>query len=388
MMTITIDDMKTKLLTLDQVHQKLQETEPLSVEHLTGSSSIKFKLEPGWEIPLDALDGTQPVAAVISINGHDHQLTKDAALQVASNVGIPGSLVKKTPASHIESLLNYFYGIGMGDNEWKMLSVKENVAAFIKPKLAPFSNLMLLENAIQGIQNVYGSDVEILADYKFTNSLHQTDVRLIVPEIERTMHDTGMIDVPEGEEDLWSAGLHLSNSITAKKMTSVEAYLFRWWCTNGATEEAGSVGKWNRRTNGQEDDVYLWAQENVEEVLGGLEHRFDQVQALTNLSVDGTKTAEVLKEIFSQYDVPVSQREQIKDQLIQAPELNMYTVMQSITEVANTENLSDARADRLMRIGGDIPTAVFDTLKAKVWREGHMAAPTEANPYEITPITD
>jgi hypothetical protein len=385
-MTVTVEDMKSKLLTLEQVHEILETTEPLVVDHLSSSTKILFRLDPGWETTISALEGTDRVNAFISINGTEHQMSKDAALQVASNVGVPGALVKKTPAAHIERLLNHFYGPGLGEDEWKMLTVQGVVSAFIKPTLAPFSNLMLLENAIEGIESHYGSDTEILADYKISNSLHQTDVRLIVPEHVRSMRDTGMIDVPSGQTDLWSAGLHLSNSITGKKMTAVEAYLFRWWCTNGATEEAAKVGKWNRRTNGQEEDVYAWARENVEAVLGGMEFRFDQVQALTSLSVDGTKTADVLKEIFSEYEVPVSQRESIKDLLIKAPELSMYTVMNAITEVANDTDLSDSRADRLMRIGGDIPTAVFDTLKAKVWREGHTAAPDEVNPYEIMPL--
>ena len=35
-----------------------------------------------------------------------------------------------------------------------------------------------------------------------------------------------------------------------------------------------------------------------------------------------------------------------------------------------------------MRIGGALPTSTFDTLKAKVWREGHKAKKDERNPYE------
>jgi hypothetical protein len=384
----TFADMKSKLLTLEQVHTLLAATEPLAVDHLSDSSRIRFRLDAGWETTLEALDGLDLVNAFVSVNGTEHQMTKDAALQAASNVGVPGALVKKTPAKHIETLLNHFYGPGLAEDGWKMLTVQGTVSAFIKPKLAPFSNLMLLDNALEGIYSHYGSNTEVLADYKISNSLNQTDVRLIIPEADRVMHNTGMTDIPAGSEDLWSAGLHLSNSITGKKMTEVSAYLFRWWCTNGATEEADGVGKWNRRTNGQEEDVYRWAKESVEEVLGGMEFRFDQVQALTSLDVDGNKTADVLKEIFSQYEVPVSQREAINTTLIRSPELTMYTVMQAITEVANTEDLAEGRVDRLMRIGGDIPTTVFDTLKAKIWREGHTAAPEQPNPYEIMPLED
>jgi len=158
--------------------------------------------------------------------------------------------------------------------------------------------------------------------------------------------------------------------------------MFRWWCTNGATTMLDSVGTWGRRSDGQGDDVYDWARDSVEEILGGLEYRFDQVQALSQLNVAGN-TADVLREIFSQYEVPVSQRDSIMARLLESENLTMYSIMNAITQTANEEGLDDRRADRLMRIGGAIPTETFDTLKAKVWREGHTAEPESPNPYEI-----
>lgn len=383
MATVTLDEMKSKLLTLDQVHQMLQKTEPLSTDTISSESKIKFKLTPDWAMGIDALASTEAVGMTMLVNGKEKQLTKEAALQAGANFGLPAAYVKKVPASYIEGLLNYHYSGGIGDNEYKLLSVGDNVAAFTRPTLVPFSNLQLLEHAVEGIRDRNGSDTPIFADYKISNSLQQTDVRLIVPAQERIMQDTHMNDVPDGSQDVWMAGLHLSNSLIGKKQTTLEAYLFRWWCTNGATTFLEDVGTWSRRADGQEEDVYLWARNSVDEILGGLESRFDQVQALAQLNVSGN-TAEVLREIFSQYEVPVSQRDSIMARMLESETLTMYSIMNAITQTANEEGMEPRRADRLMRIGGAIPTETFDTLKAKIWREGHLADETAPNPYAIT----
>lgn len=384
-MTITASQMEDKLLTLDQVRERLAKTEPLSTDLLTSDTKIKFKLEPSWATTLEALDGTQPVDAFITINGQERQMTKDAALQAAANVGIPSAYVRKTPASLIETHLNYWYSGGMEDKAYNALSVNGNLAAFTRPSIEPYSNLTLLSEVLSGVQDYYGDDTQILADYKIMNTLAQTDIRLIVPEEARTIHGSNMNDVPEGGQDQWSAGIHFSNSLIGKSQTAVEAYLFRWWCTNGCTTNLAQAGTWNRKPSYNEMDMLEWARTSVDEVLGGLEAQFEQIQALTSLNVSGN-TADIVREIFTDYQIPVSQRQRITDALLESETLTMYSIMNAITQTANEADLDPRRADKLMRIGGAIPTRTFDTLKAKVWREGHHADPTAVNPYEIAPV--
>lgn len=385
-MAIVVDQMRGNLLTIEQVQDTLSNTEPLSTEYISSDTKIMFKLDPMWGSELDTLAGTEPAGALMRINGADHRLTKDAALQAGANFGYSAALMKRMPADLAEKNLNYWYSGGMGNDDYNVLSVGDNIAAFTRPTLVPFSNLELLDNALQGIAQKYGSSAEVLADYKISNSLQQTDIRLIVPEQTRAIKDSGMSDVETGE-DLWSAGLHLSNSLIGKTQTTLEAYLFRWWCTNGMTTMFKDVGTWSRRSGGQEEmSVYEWARTSVDEILGGLEGRFDEIQALTQLNVSGSKTGDALKEIYTDYRVPITQRNQISQAMIEADEVTLYTVMNAITQTANAEGLDPSRADTLMRIGGAIPTTVFDTLKAKVWREGHAAKPAAANPYEIAPV--
>jgi hypothetical protein len=379
---VAFAEMKDRLLTLPQVREKIEATEPLSITFLSDDAQVGFKYEPDWALGLEAKTGIDPVNAFVTVNGTERQLTKDASLQAGAVFGLPGKYAAKLPVDLLERNLNYWYRDGMGDTQFNMLSTgaDDQVAAFAKPTIHPYSNRVLLDNVLSGIEQRYG-DVEVMADYKLTHSLVKTDIRLIIPEVEREIRDGGMVDVPEGEGDLWSGGIHLTNSLIGKSQTRLEAYLFRWWCTNGAITTLDDVAAWNRRKADEEMDVYEWARTSVNEVLGGMEAEFDKVQALTRLRVPDGEAATVIREVFQNYDVPVSQRQPIIDRLIEAENLSMYTIMNAVTETAN--GLSPDRADRLMRIGGAIPASTFDTLKAQVWAEGHHADPEAPNPYEI-----
>ena len=385
MSTVTLDQMSSKLLSMEQITQKLQETEPLSTAFLSSDSKARFHLAADWAHGIDALPGTSPVGATMTIAGKESPITKEGMFQAAANFGLTAPYIKKVPAHLIEGLLNYHYNGGMGSTEYNVLSVAGNVSAFTRPTLATFSNLQLLERAVEGIQARRGSDTPIFADYKFNNSLTRTDVRLVIPGVEHVMQGTEMQDVPGGEVDAWLYGIHLSNSVIGKTQTSLEAYMFRWWCTNGATTKLDRVGTWSRRANGQQDDVYAWAEEQIESILGGLEHRFEEVQALARLDIRGNMN-EVVREIFDTHEMPVSQRQAVTEILeTTTSPANLYTVMNAITSTANDPDIDSSRADRLMRIGGEIPTEVYDTLKARIYREG-QANPEGPNPYAIQVI--
>jgi hypothetical protein len=370
--------MRSQLIPLEQVQNTLATTEPLNTLFISQVDKIRFEADPEWGVTLGNVHDDAVVGMRAIINGETHALTKTAALAMGANFGLPGTYARKLPSPLLESQLNYWYSAGLGDRTFNFLTSgdDQNIAAVTKSTLKPFSNLALLERVLEGISDVYGGD-NVVADYKMSHSLLQTDVRLILPDYTRTITDSGTND------DIWSAGVHLSNSLVGKKMTTVEGYLFRWFCTNGATTRLEDVGTWSRRTDGQNDDVYTWARESVDAIFEGIEGKFDEVQALTALPLNGN-TGEVLRSIFEQHSVPVSQRQGIIDNMLESENPTMYGVMQSITQLANDPDLSPDRADKLMRIGGDVPTDLFDTVKAKVWREGHQAKPGMVNPYEIT----
>lgn len=374
-MSVAFADIEDKLLTLDQVRENLSVTEPLTSFTVGNGNKTSFRYDEDWALQLDNQKGTDPVGVYVTIDGQESQLTKDAALQASSAFGLQSTYVKKTPARFIEEQVNYWFSDGLGEREFSVLraGADNRLAAFSKPSITPFSNELLLDNVLEGISNQF--DGEVFADYKFRHDLNQTDVRLIVPELVRDIHGTQV------EGDTWSAGIHLTNSLTGGAVTSVEGYLFRYWCTNGATTVNNEVGKWNRKVMGQQEDVYAWARDSVDEILAGMEQQFDAVQSLTSMNVSGN-VADVLNDVFKDFDVPVSQRQGVIDALLESESLTLYEVMNSITQLANDPALKPERVDRLLRAGGAIPSATFDPIKARVWREGHLSS-DDVNPYEI-----
>lgn len=348
-MSIKIDEMRGKLLSLDTVYNSLSKTEPLS-SHAIDPDHVRFNLKDWNENPAaaKALSDTDLVSAEIAINGRPYQLTKEALLEATSAVGLPKAFVLRTPSDYIEPALNYWFE--EAEKEMKLLVVRGIGAAFTRATINPFSNLQLLDNVIAGVHDKFG-DTEILVDYKYGHSLNSTNIRLIIPEQLRSMERTGETD------DIWSTGIQIRNSLIGAKQTSVEGYLFRWTCTNGAIVNHVSSGVWSRKSSGQGDDVYDWARSSVDAILGGLEESLDQVQALVDVPVLGTASS-ILDDIYKTYKIPTAERDLITNNMVDSSEFTMYAVMQAITQVANDSDLDETHIDRLLTAGGDIPHTV------------------------------
>lgn len=362
-----------KLLPLEEVYTALSATEPLTTEFLSNDAKIKFQIQPDWAVDFDNLSDTDGVDAEISINGKSTQLSKEALLLAASNVGISKAYTRRTPAHLIEDNLNYWYGGGMGDKAYNMLVVKDVASAFIAPTKAPYSNVELLESTMDGISNEYYSS-EVMADYKFNHSLQKTDVRLILVEDQR----------PIGS-DTWSPGIHISNSLIGKTQTNVEGYMFRWTNGSGATAALGMP--WNRRHEAaSEVDVYEWARMTTQDVLKDNNKSFEDVDALTHLDISNN-TVEILRDIYSEFNVPVTQRSLITEAMIAVDERTMYSLMTSIIQTANEPGLDPERVDRMMRIGGYVPSATFDNVKARIFAEGQEAGPEAPNKYAFGSVS-
>lgn len=349
MTQIVVADMvaKSKLLTLDEVREALAASEPLTAVSLP-ATAVDFRLDKDWD--RDAA-GTELVDAFLTVGGTEYQMTSDALLEATTAMGLNKAYVRKTPAALIVPQLKYWYkgGFELEDKgkEYKALVVQDKCQAITRATINPFSNLRLLDESLNAIEEKYGKG-EVFVDPKFEHSLRRTHLRLIVPEYMRTMTDTGT------EDDNWSIGVQFLNSLIGEHQTEINGYMFRWWCINGAIDTFANSSKWSRKSGGQSDSVYDWAREAVDEVLGGLEHSLDLVQATAEISVEG-EVNDVLKEIFDTFQIPGAARQLVVDNMVESDDLTMYSVMQAITAAANSPEVDPAHILGLMQAGGSLP---------------------------------
>lgn len=366
MPAVTIDQMRDKLITLDEVRTRLGKTEPLAYVSFSAGDPVSFDLAPEWNHGIDLVNSTDAVNARVRFGKDDAQwipMTKEALLEFTSACGLSKAYVQRAPAHLITPQLQWWFGGGFGQRDFKALQVGSGtdaqVTALTKATIQPFSNLALVDKAVAAIYAEYGDGVEILSDYKFQHSLRQTAVRLIVPGHQRVISGPGT-----SVDDTWSAGVQIRNSLIGLTQTQIDGYLFRWWCTNGAIDVKASAGAWNRKAGGQGDDVYEWAREAVDSILGGLEHSFDAVEDLTRVPLD-EDAAIVLRDLFEQYRIPLAARSRITDNMVTAGgELSMYSMMQAVTEAANQADLEPGHVEHLMRIGGDLPHTAHERCEA------------------------
>jgi hypothetical protein len=344
---ITLDDMREKLIPLSEAQARLAESEPLR-EYNLDEGNVRFVLADGWNHGLDAKDGAATVDAAIVLGGAELYMSKDAMLQATSLCGLPAAYVKKTPAKLIEPQLNYWYNEqGIGNRPAKLLVTKGQGAAVTRQSIKPFSNLRILDSVIDGIHERFG-DEEILVDTKFHHALAGTHMRLILPSQRFQVQDTGV------DEDEWLIGLNIYNSLTGKGKTSVNGYLFRWWCTNGAIDTKASSGTWTRNSYEEGKDVYDWAREVVNSVLDPMEESKVMLQDMAHTPI-GDDINQILLDLFEDYTLPARDRKRIIENMVEEDNLTMYALMQAVTNVANDESMDPMEQARLMSVGGDLP---------------------------------
>jgi hypothetical protein len=358
--TIPIEEMMDKLLTVEQLYAELETTEPLSEVEFETGDQVGFVLgEDSLRAPVG---DTEQVDAVVSINGTEYPMSKEALLEATSKCGIPKGYAQRTPADLIELHLNYWFreGLCVGGRNGKPKQHKalaaggdQLIVGFTGGQIRPFSNLQLLDTAVTGARQHYGAALEDLrVDYKRTHSLRLTEFRLIVPDYTRSIvsgRDSA------SRSDQWSAGLQVRNSLTGEDSTVLDGYLFAWWCTNGCTNTYASSGRWSRRGGGGNDanEVYDWAAQSVEQIFIDLESSFDEVQSLTEVPIRGD-VVNALSSIYERYGIPAVLRDRITEAMVESSDLTMYGIMNAITSVAN-DGVSARQATTLMEAAGELP---------------------------------
>lgn len=352
---ITIEQMidRKKLVTLEQGREILQSTEPLAFTSFETGENIRFRVSEGWEQNIAAMHGTEPVEAFVTIGpegaGHEYQLSKDALAQAAKAPGIGSGYLERCPGFLVEDQLNYWFRTGL-DKSLKLMVMGEQQlgVGVTRESVEPFSNLALLDKALEVIERRYPGATVYVDRSKLSHSLRNTHLQLVLPDVARIIQDTGEVD------DRWWGGLQISNSMTAEKQTMVDAFMFRQRCTNGMIDVQGEHGKWSRKSNGQDmTSVLAWAELAVEEAIGAYDGIFERVQSLVGMRLDPGTVGETAADLFAQNRLPAAAQHQIIQNLVETDQLNMYALTNAVTQAAN-DVTSPAQQQQLMRAGGDV----------------------------------
>ena len=351
--SVDIEEMRSKLLTLDDVREKLSTTEPFT-DQTFEAPQAQIRLEHGWA---DAEDDTAPAGAWLRITGQEDeiQLTRQAALEFGAFCRLPRELQKDAPVDLVQTWVNRILTENLARSKEMKLLVNPGTnvgTALTRSTIQPFSNLQFLDIMLEGIQAVYGEG-EVLADYKFTHNLERTNLRLIVPGAQRIISGTRVAD------DTWSAGVQLRNSLAGTEQTAIDGYLFRWWCTNGCTDTLAQAGSLNRRQTPSPEEAYEWARESVNEILSGLEGSFDAVQSTTGVAVEPDQVAGVVRDLFTEHAIPARSRERIVAELADTGEdMTVYDVLAAITVSANAPGVSPDATEQILSLGGHVAHVV------------------------------
>lgn len=348
--SVHIDQMRDKLHSLDWLQEKLGASEPLVPHAFPVNDGFKLVVPGDWAKHAD--QEVVPGASIVTAHsGTEYPLTKAAILETGALGGIPRDHAQKVLPSLFEQEANWWMQEGLGDANFKLLKgADDTVLGVTRATINPFSNLALLDELTAGLRRKYGADAELLVDYKSHHDLELTSFRLIVPGDVRVISGSRVAD------DTWSAGINFRNSLIGLKPPQLDAYLLRWWCTNGCYDTMSTMTAPRRQIKDQADAIE-WAKFAVDEVLGGLETTLDGVQELTAIPVEGD-VAVVLSDLFTQHAVPKAERTRILNSMADlGGELTMYDVQNAVTAAANMDGLSPRTVDILLSTGGHVAHA-------------------------------
>jgi hypothetical protein len=343
---IRVDEVRDQLITVDEARDRVARSEPLGSYEFTVGDPVEFKVDDSWSDEIDALRDNQLVPAFVRLGAKEFQLTKEALFKANALAGFREAVARDFTGELMAENLNHMLTNTKRGKDRKILTTGDVAATITKSTVTPYSNVQLLDNILQGVEQKYGVG-EILVDYKMHHSLTRTAMRLIVPEHRRNIRDTGI------DDDTWSVGLEINNSLSGSSSTEIIGYLFRWWCTNGATTVHNGK-KWSRKRKSSEADMYAWARAQVDEVLGGLEGELDSVQNTVYQDLTGEFNA-MAQDVFNKYGIKLAQQRTIYEIMADQGIFTMYHLMQAITQAANDNTLPVRVQDRLLRTGGDLP---------------------------------
>ncbi|MCK4824345.1 hypothetical protein KA005_51815 [bacterium] len=257
-----------------------------------------------------------------SINHKNGPTTLSSAAlgTLLAHIGFPRPYLRKIPIEQVNKLvvphLNFWYGKELAGQMLRLLTIKNNAVAAI-PK-ANFKHVPISE-ILSAVDEVLGKSV--IGYHKVWPGTKAFQFSILTPE-------TAVIKSGQ-KNDVFNAGIRISHSIDGQKSTTVSPYLFRQWCSNGATTEH-QLGSWKRRSG--KEDIGPWLQRTIIDSKKVFGQSIDTLQKLCGIKID-KNTSEVLDSVLEQSMVPRQLQKVVRNTLIDDGADSLYDVYNILTKV-------------------------------------------------------
>jgi len=252
-------------------------------------------------------------------------LSPAALGSLLTHIGFPKPYLRKIPAEQVSALvmphLNYWYQDALAGNILRLLTIDNNAIAAI-PK-ANFKHIKVSE-VVDAAEATLGKSVA--GYHKAWMSPESFKISILTPE-----------QVEIGKDDLYNAGIRIEHSVSGAVSTSVSPYVFRQWCSNGATTEH-QLGSWRRR-NGKED-ISTWLQRTIIDARKLFNQEIDNLRGLQNIKID-KDISQVLDSVLTQSSIPAGLQKEVRNQLIDDGAENLLDIYNCITKVDTHSSFFD-----------------------------------------------
>lgn len=255
-------------------------------------------------------------------------LSPAALGSLLTHIGFPKPYLRKIPKEQVGKLvmphLNYWYQNALAGNTLRLLTIEDNAIMAI-PK-ANFKHVKISE-VVDAAQSVLGKS--IVGYHKVWGTPEAFQFSILTPE-----------QVSIGpKDDLYNAGIRIEHSVSGAVATRVSPYVFRQWCSNGATTEH-KMGSWKRRN--EKEDISTWLQRTIIDSRKLFNQEIDNLRGLQNHKLDNN-ISQVLDSVLSQSHVPAAIAKEVRNTLIDDGAKNLLDIYNILSKVDTHSSLFDEK---------------------------------------------
>jgi hypothetical protein len=353
----TQKEMVESLYTVEEAYKILSENGIKGSMVLNDDVAIKFSTPQEWTKEWNLLEQDDDTESTVTVGGKEYVLTKRALELLGLKFHVTRKYMSLVPAALLEPHMDYW--LAARNEDIRFLLDGDRIVGLSKsPKIPLFSATEVFDLSLVAFCDANKmAEEDVYVDYKLTSDLDATAFRLINPAVATkiTSHRDGLTN-----EDIWSTGLAVNHSQSGMFSTSFEAYMFAWWCTNGAIATHASSGRFDRRSHGDDVSEFSeWAENVVGDILLDLPDQFKDVKALTEVDLKG-EMSDAAAAVFRRFRVPTGAQGDVLNELVETDDWSAYGLMNAITQAANPSETDEKTRNQLFRAAGDMAAAYTD----------------------------